>query len=337
MVSLRSQRATQHRIGGSKMTRRELPPVTRLFSKRRSIGTRIAGALALTLAFGVVGFGVATSIYLEQPSHSLMLRAPAIAALLPAAPQDLAAAAPPILAEPEPPPAALPELEPQAGTSAPALAAVAPPAPAPSPAAIAPPPPREAAPSPRRDATAYWVEYGAFVGKTYARRLQQQLAHQGLDAVVVATHGRDGRKLLRVRSPALPDLAAARQAAGTARQALHLAALLHRGSPEAVPETRYRVQFAAFARPRPAARLTRELRRRGVAASIDVVRGTSGKLLYYVRSVRVSDRAHALALGARGRPLLQSDFLVEQSPRQRSLPGMHRAPRPPPRPIAASR
>ena len=329
------------------MTRQELPPVTRLFTKRRSVGARIAGALALTLAFGVVGLGIATAIYLEQPSRSLILRAPAIASLLPTPQPDLATAGPPIPAVPEPPPAALPEIEPQAGTSAPSpspsLAAVEPPAaapaaPPPSLAALPPSPPHDTVPPPRAGrGPSYWVEYGVFVGRTYARRLQQQLARQGLATVIAATHGRDGRKLLRVRSAPLHDLAAARAAMGTARHALHLAALLHRGSPEAAPEPRYRVQYAAFARPRPAARLTRELRRRGVAASVYAVRGTSGKTLYFVRSVRVRDRAQALALGARGRKLIQTDFLVEESPRHRTAPRPHRAPRPPPRHIADSR
>jgi len=48
------------------MTRRELRPVARLFSKKRSVRSRVAGALLLTLSLGVAAFGIATAVYLEQ-------------------------------------------------------------------------------------------------------------------------------------------------------------------------------------------------------------------------------------------------------------------------------
>jgi cell division septation protein DedD len=312
------------------MVRRDLPPATRLFSRKRSIGGRVAGSLALILAVAVLGFGIATALYLDQPSRALMLRAPALAALLPKPPGP-----PPQLAA-LPPPAALPAIEPQAGSSAPSPTAAPEPAdaapPAPVIAALPALPPVAAPPAiAGRASRHYWVEYGVFAGKTYARRLEQSLKGQGLPAVVVATHDPRGRRLLRVRSAPLANLAAARAAAAKAGEALHLAALIHSGSPAAAPEPRYRVQFAAFAKARPAARLSRALRRRGITASVYVTRGIAGKPLFYVRSQRVRDHRQALALGARGRSLITGDFLVEEVPQTKH------AARAPPRPATDRR
>jgi cell division septation protein DedD len=289
----------------------------------------------LALAVGVVGFGVATAIYLEQPAAPKPPLAPAVTAPLPAPPNDPTAASLPVPAESPPPTATLSEIEPQAGDSAtPSVAAIEPPPAAPAasaaPAAAPAPPPLGAATTP------YWVEYGAFIREPDAHRLQQALSRRGLEAVVIPTHGRGGRKLFRVRSAPLGDPAAARQAADTARQTLRLAVLVHRGSPAAAP-TRYRVQFAAFAQPQRAAQLSRELRRHGIAASVHRVQRTSGKSLYLVQSAPVRDRDQALALGARGKSLVKSDFLVERYPSRRPASDAPQAPRPPPRPVAASR
>lgn len=323
------------------MARRELRPVTRLFTRRATIGARVANMLALTLAVGVVGFGVATALYLENPSPPITAPVPQTAAVPPATVHDptAAAAAQPTPAAP-PPAVALAAIEPRAGSSSPPrpaeTVALAPPIAAPA-AAPAPPPVTAIAPAPSPATAAkpaYWVEYGVFVGESHARRLQQRLARRGIAAVVVATHGRHRQKLMRVRSAVLPDLAAARQAAGAARQAVHVAALLHRGDPAAAPEPRYRVQFAAFVQPERAARLSRDLRRQGVATSVSKVREINGKPLYLVRSNTVGSRSGALALAARGRSLVHGDFLVEERPRRG---GTHRAARAPPRPIADSR
>jgi hypothetical protein len=327
------QRST---AAGAEMARGELPPVTRLFGRKRSVGARIAGAVALTLAFAVLGFGITTAIYLEQPTHALLLRAPALASLLPEVAEP---PAPRVVARPAPPPPALPAIEPQAGSSTPAPVAAPTPAPAeavpPAPviAALPAAPPAAAAPARASGGLRpYWVEYGVFVGRTYAHRLQRSLAREGLATVIVATHDRHGRKLLRVRSMPMTDLAAARAAAATAEKALHLAALLHRGSPAATRAPRYRVQFAAFAAPRPAARLAHELRRHGIAADVYATRGAAGKSLFYVRSERVRTRGQALALGARGRPLINSAFLVvEETPPHRRPPAAHASRSPAPR------
>lgn len=292
----------------------------------------MTGVLALTAAFAVVGFGIATAIYLEQPVAPRTDRAPAVLTV----PHDPTAAAAAVPARAESPArAALPEIEPEAGSSeTPSVAAIEAPPLAPELPRGIPAPAPAPVPAAAAAAAPYWVEYGVFVGATHARRLQQQLARQGLDTVVVGTHGRDGRKLLRVRSAPLSGLAAARQAAGAAHQTLHLAALVHRGSPTAAPEAHYRVQFGAFARPQPAARLSRELRQHGITANVSAARGTSGKHLYFVQSTPVRGRDRALALAARGRLLTHSDALVESS--GRSLPPAH-APRAPPRAMAEQR
>ncbi len=357
------------------MARRELRPAARLFVKKRTAGSRAAGALLLTLSLGVAGFGIATAVYLEQPAGTGPRETPHVMATVPAPPHDplAAAAAVPSDAEVPPPPSiALPALEPQAGASVPPAGAAAvaapetlPPAaspalepqagpsvpspsgPPPQTAALEPPPPPAASPPAALAAPIpppaaelperYWVEYGVFAREPGALRLQQELRREGLAAIIVGTHGRDGRKLLRVRSAPLADLGAAQHDIGAARRGLRLAALLHRGSPAAataMPAAQYRVQFGAFAYPQHAAQLSRELSRGGLAVTVSSVRGASGKPLYLVRSLPVPDHAQAVALGARGQELAQTDFLIEQSPG----PGAQHLPaRAPPRPVADSR
>jgi cell division protein FtsN len=358
------------------MARRELRPAARLFVKKRTARSRAAGALLLTLSLGVAGFGIATAVYLEQPAGTGQRETPQVMAAVPAPPHDplAAAAAVPSGAEAAPPPPiAVPALEPQAGASVPPAGAAAVPAPetlppvaspapepqagpsVPSPsgppaqtAALEPPPPPAApppvalaAPVPPPAAESpperYWVEYGVFAREPSALRLQQELRREGLAAIIVATHGRDGRKLLRVRSAPLADLGAAQHDIGAARRGLRLAALLHRGSPAAataIPAAQYRVQFGAFAYPQHAAQLSRELSRGGLAVTVSSVRGASGKPLYLVRSLPVPDHAQAVALGARGQELAQTDFLIERSP---GPPAQHLPARAPPRPVADSR
>lgn len=317
------------------MARQTLRPVARIFTKKRSATTPVAGMLVVALSLGVAGFGIATAIYLEHPLRPAAPQSPQASDALPAPPHDPLAAAAAVPIPPEPAAGVLPAIEPQAGSTAPQPAESAA-LEAPPPAAASAPAVSAALPAPRRGAeskSGYWVEYGAFAGERYARRLQQALSRQGLDAVIVATHARDGRKLLRVRSAPLTDLATARQAAAEAQRRLRLAALVHRGSPTAAPERHYWVQFAAFAKPKPAARLSRTLRRGGVAASVSSVRAASGKSLYLVRSPVVAGRAKALALGERGRLVAQTDFLIgERLAEARPHPA-----RGPPRPVADSR
>ena len=243
----------------------------------------------------------------------------------------------------EPPPAergALPAIEPQAGgtraeSPPPAQTALleppsGSPAPSAAPLALAPPPGQAAEPRP---VTQYWVEYGVFAGQRYARRLQQALAEQGLDTRIVRTHTPQGRPLLRVRSEATADLAAARAAAATAEGALTISTLVHRAAPSAAAATKhYRVQFGTFPTRQQAAQLKRDLSKGGVAATVSLVRGKGDKPLYFVRSLRLPDRLSATLLAARGREIAQVDGLIEEhgSRPYRSLP-------PPPPGVAQSR
>lgn len=325
------------------MTRRKLRPVARLFSKRRPHWPRLAGALLLTFSLGVAGFGIATAVYLERPEPSKASAAAQIPAVQPAPPHDplAAAAAVPVPAEAPPPaPADLPALEPQAGATLPPQAgpppqeaALEPPPTAPALAVAAAPAPEAVAELPAR----YWVEYGAFAYEPNALRLQRALNRQGLAAVIVTTHGRDGRKLLRVRSAPLPDLAAARQAVDEASRALRVSALLHRGSPAAAPApvAQYRVQFAAFLKPAQAHRLSRELSRGGIATNVSMLRRSGGKPLYLVRSLPVPDHAQALALGERAQQVAQTGFVIEVSLPHAATP--RQAAHPPPHHVADSR
>lgn len=209
-----------------------------------------------------------------------------------------------------------------------ALEPLPPPQAAPPPGAVLSPSPLPAAGS----GASYWVEYGAFVGKTSALRLKEALGRHGLAAFIVASHGRDGRKLPRVRSAALTDLCA-HDAMDEARRGLRIVALPHRDRPAAAPQ--FRVWFGAFPEPGPAARLSRELAGGGIVATVSSLRGASGKILHVVQSRPVPDHAQALALGERGRQLGKTDFVIERSP---PPPGAgHPAARPPPRRLADRR
>jgi cell division protein FtsN len=327
------------------MARRELPPTSRIFTRKRKWAwSRLTGSALLTAALLVMAFGIGTAVYLERP------RAPggppATAASLPLTIAPAAPAHDPLAADaavrapapaPPPAPATLAKLEPQAGPPTPAqppqpVAAPAPPA---ATAAIAPPPRPEAAPAPAPRRVEYWVEYGVYRGPLYARRLQQTLARAGLPAVIVATHGRGGGLLLRVRSAPLDDLAAARQDESKARAALGIVPLLHRGSPATTrPEKRYWVQFGAFRKLRQAANLRRRLARVGVATTLSSTRGRAAKPFYLVRSKPLATHAMARALAARGEPVTEVASLIGVTPRAPRLPPPARAP---PRPIADSR
>jgi cell division septation protein DedD len=282
--------------------------------------------LLLTLSLGVTGFGIATAVYLERPPPSVTGGRAPIPAALPMPSHDplAAAAAVPLPAETPPAPAALPAIEPQAGPPAP------PPQTGPSVQAAAlesPPPAVVLAPAAETKAS-YWVEYGAFLGEASALRLKEALGRHGLVATIVTTHGRDGRKLLSVRSTPLADRADARRAIGEARRALRIAALLHRDNRAAAPAPQFRVQFGAFAKPGPAARLSRELASGGIATTVSSVQEANGKLLYLVQTMPVPDHAQALALGERGRQIAQTDFRIERT--RHPAAASHRAPRPPP-------
>ena len=334
------------------MARRNLPPTQRIFIRKRSAPARLAGTLILAMALGATVFGIGTGVYLNRPHAQAGTAAglPLLPAARPAAATTAehdplaAAAAVPNPAErqgaatptrPAPEAAALAKIEPQAGASAePAgqrqTAALEQPQPRP----VAPAEPAEPA-APLRGAAAahYWVEYGVFDGPAYAKRLQHALAERGLASVVVTSEGH-GRKLLRVRSTPLASLALARQAALTAHSALAIAPLIHHGRPGAgVAPAHYWVQFAAFRKPAPAARLQRRLARNGVGATVSSVRGKSGKPFYLVRSNPLATHAEAMATAARGRQLTSLEALVGMTPERAASHHSRAAPRP----VAASR
>lgn len=188
----------------------------------------------------------------------------------------------------------------------------------------------EAATSPAAEAVAtpYWVEYGVYANARAARRLQQALSDQGLQTVIAATHTPGGRPLLRVRSASALDYAAAKAASENVSQALKLSALIHRGAPgreqESAPAAAaqasatnagqgYWVQFGAFQHRPQAERLQQQLARGGVETAVATMHGTSGRTLYWVRSLNLPDRDSALAVAGRGKEAGSTDFLVGQS------------------------
>lgn len=174
----------------------------------------------------------------------------------------------------------------------------------------------------------YWVEYGVYTNARAAKRLQQALSDQGLNTVIAPTHTPDGRPLLRVRSAAELDYGTAKAASENVRQALKLSALVHRGTPardqDAAPAAvaqvstpsasqGYWVQFGAFPHRPQAERLQEQLARGGIETAVSTMHGTSGRILYWVRSLNLPDRDSALAVAGRGQDAGSTDFLVGQS------------------------
>ena len=189
----------------------------------------------------------------------------------------------------------------------------------------------EAAASPATTVTTpYWVEYGVYQNARAAKRLQQALADQGLRTVIAPTHTPDGRPLLRVRSAAELDYDAAKAASENVRQTLKLSTLIHRGmpgreeerapavatqasSPVASASRSYWVQFGAFLHRPQAERLQQQLAQGGIETAVSPMRGTSGRTLYWVRSLNLPDHDSALAVAGRGKEAGGTDFLVGQS------------------------
>lgn len=344
------------------MARRGSLPSTpsRIFT-RRSRSSRILSAALLTLSVFVTLAGLATAIYLERLRDSSR---PA-----PASPSAIAPTSAPIVAvsdahevavvgpapggsqhDPMAAGAAVPTkaaagespAEPRAGSTTPHAETVS------TRTAMLEAPPVQPAPAvttlaPRVEAThRYWVEYGVFVGHRYAKRLQQALANQGLDATLVATRAPDGRPLVRVRSAPMPDYAQARAAAQSARSALKISTLVHRvaaPAPAAVaaapelapaPSRGYWVQFGAFPHRHQAARLQSELARGGLETIVSSMRGTSGRTLFYVRSVGFADHQSAVAAAHRGQEAANVDFLVGRSTARSASRAGEAAPSQPP-------
>ncbi|HKW55215.1 MAG TPA: SPOR domain-containing protein [Stellaceae bacterium] len=174
----------------------------------------------------------------------------------------------------------------------------------------------------------YWVEYGVYTNARGAKRLQQALADQGLKTVITLTHTPDGRPLVRVRSAPELDYGTAKAASENARQALKLSTLIHRGTPareQGVAQAAlaqaskpsategYWVQFGAFPHRPQAERLQGQLARGGIETAVSTMRGTSGRTLYWVRSLNLPDRSSALAVAGRGQEAGSADYLVGHS------------------------
>jgi cell division septation protein DedD len=336
------------------MAQRSLPLVpSRIFTRKPSLAARLMSASLIALSLLVTMAKLGSAIHIERLPDTVVAVAatpaspapPAAHATLPdavvatptsthynvaaatAAPQ--ADAQMTVTAPPASPPSVAPLPEPTvAGSSAPL------PAGAPFQAQLtsleAPP---MAAPV-AAEAGRYWVEYGVFVGETYARRLQQALTAHGLAANLVQTHAPNGRPLVRVRSVALADYAEAREVAERVRQALGIGPLVHRSAPaaESLPrlapalpvtvtassdaDPRYWVQFGAFPHADQAARLSDALRGSGVDTAVSTIRAMSGRLLFLVRSAPLADHASALARARRGQAA-NVDVLVGRSPESR--------------------
>ncbi|HUC67192.1 MAG TPA: SPOR domain-containing protein [Stellaceae bacterium] len=324
------------------MARQTLRPKSRIFVDRKPAWSRLFGAALLLVALGVTVSGIGTAVFLNGSSAPPVSAAAAQATAplpAPAPPAPDSAAAAPAAPQPaEPPATALAAVEPQAGGSVPPPPAAAPTpaqaepapaqaAPAPVQTATLPPPPAPApapASAPALDAPApsatpaeeHWVEYGVFgVGSGYAEKLKQRLEKKGLDSVIVKTHDRQGRPLLRVRSAPLADLAAAQEAANRAEAALRITPLVHSGTPEMGPvEKRFWVQFGAFHEHGGAARVQRRLASIGVQASVSSVRGESGKSLYLVRSEPLTTHEAAVALAHWAEPAAGVIGFVGETP-----------------------
>ncbi len=182
----------------------------------------------------------------------------------------------------------------------------------------------------------YWVEFGAYRGSFYADRLKQSLGRLGIKATVTHTHGKHGRRYLRVRTAGDSGRAAAEAELAKAHSALHITPLLHRAaaiSPGAArlanpaPSGRHWVQFGAFRSRAGAERRRAQLRKNDLQAFVLETKYIGQAPLYLVRVPGLEDRAAAERVAQQGAAALQSnDVLIGES---RLAPGLH--PRPPPR------
>src|SRR6185437_10909370 len=117
------------------------------------------------------------AVYLERGPARASRVAPAPVAALPSLSfHDPVAAEAAVPSRPIPAPSAAPSAAPAASSAAPAARAAALSAPSLQPHN------ELRTPQPQ-----YWVEYGVYVGASYARRLQQTLARDGIRALVVTT------------------------------------------------------------------------------------------------------------------------------------------------------
>ena len=246
-------------------------------------------------------------------------------ATLPPVPPQMAPAPAAAAAEPAPSPAA-----PVVSAAAePFPPAATPSAPGDAPASALPSPAPAAAPLPNAEPQ-YWVEYAVYVGRHYAVRLQQSLAREGLDTVVVRTHTPAGRPLLRVRSARPSDHAMAERAAEIARHSVRIVALLHRlpnaaanGVARGPAPPVYWVRLGAFHERRNAAAARETLARHGIDTILYSAHRSSGNSLFYLRSVGDPDRVAAADLAAQARAVVAVGATVLRGPAHARRPARH--------------
>jgi len=323
--------------------------------RKPSTSSSMFGVFLLMLIVLVTLAGIGTAIYLQGSGEfaqtARISRDATIVARDDSPPPPLEPTSPPPRkAEGPPPPpelpattTAMPAIEPAAGPSsndAPADISPAEPSPAPSTApqqtaaleapatANSPPEPPQATVQNTLESVSkdgFWIEYGVYVGRRYAERLQRSLGAIGLDAEITTAHTPKGRALLRVRSPAIADRAAARAMARKAEHALGIATLIHTTA-IAAPQTAmvarssksdgpYWVQFGAFAHSAPAKGLQDTLKRGGVATVLSKTTTTHHKPLFVIRSIKIGSLHAALTVAARGNEVMRSGHaLVARHP-----------------------
>ncbi len=171
---------------------------------------------------------------------------------------------------------------------------------------------------------AYWVEYGAYRGSFYARKLVDRLGTVGIKAEIKQVRGAGGELYYSVRSAAAGDRSAADANTKLAAQ-FGIVPLLHRGgSPDAAQPVvakieptasgaHYWVQFGAYNTPHYAIALRDQLHRSGIDATI-VERHQPGYARYLVRTPPSLGRDEAQSLAARGQSALGLQPLVGQAP-----------------------
>ncbi|HYL32740.1 MAG TPA: SPOR domain-containing protein [Stellaceae bacterium] len=251
-----------------------------------TVGAALLMAVLFALVLGVYG---AVSIDAFRPARLQQAAAPMQPPA--AAPQ----VAPPMVAIPVPP--QLDQVNPAASRSLPApLAAVQP---------------------------AYWVEYGAYRGSSYADKLVARLSTLGIKAVVKRLPGAGGGLYFSVRSNAGSDRDRAKADVELAAQ-LDIAPLIRRGNGGAAAQpvaakaetpanglraAHFWVQFGAYNAPHYALALRDQLHRAGVDASI-VERHQPGFARYLVRSAPSFGRDEARTIAARSQSVLGIQPLI---------------------------
>lgn len=176
---------------------------------------------------------------------------------------------------------------------------------------------------------AYWVEYGAYRGPSYAEALKRGLIGMGVKAEVTRAAGKGGFEYYRVRSRGEQQRDAATAEARQVAAKFGIAPLIHRGagpptaevrytSPEsshkANEDRRYWVQFAAYDLEGYAKRLIPRLRQVGIDAFVIDGRRPDGRPLFLVRSQPLKRLDEARHIAAQGEAKLGSKVLIVHTP-----------------------